>query len=145
MPEKLSKSCDPLQFRKFKKEFRVWLQNIYPNGYSEEVFHQNLLNRLDSGWENQLSMLGSKVKEDILWKEMDTVMLNSHPLHNRRMKFFNSKLKNGESLSLYMQRLIEDAGISEVQELTTSSIILHLFCHSVPMNETNKNIKNKVI
>ena len=90
-------------------------------------------------------MLGSNVKETILWQEMDNVMLNAHPLHNRRMKFFNSKLKTGESLSLYMQRLIEDAGISEIQELTTSSIILHVFCHSVPTNESNKNIKNKVI
>ena len=106
------------------------------------IFNQNLLNRVDSGWENQLSMLGSKVEENQLWKEMDTIMLNSHPLHNRLMKFFNSKLKNGEALSLYMQRLIEDAGISEVQELTTGSIILHVFL-SLRSHERDKQKHQK--
>ena len=123
-PEKLEHTCSPLIYKKFKKEFKIWMANIHPYGYSQELFVQLLFNRLDSSWEDRLSILGSNTNEKELWDEMDQQMLNSHPLHNHRIPFLNSKLTNVEALSTYLQDLIEDAGISEIKYLTTSSIRL---------------------
>ena len=94
MPEKLEISVGPLGYRKFRREFSNWMANAYPNGYTEENFRSYLMNHVDNNWANHLNILGNNVTEEVIWKEMDKVMLHAHPLHARRMRFFNSKQKS---------------------------------------------------
>ena len=83
IPEKLEHNCSPLRYKKFKKEFMIWIENSHPAGYSQEVFVQLLFNRLDSNWEDRLGNLGSTASEKTIWSKMDQQMLNSHLIHNR--------------------------------------------------------------
>ena len=66
---------------------------------------------------------------DAVWAEIDKTLLGLHPLHNRRIELLNKKTNKDEEHSRFLTRLIEEASIAEMTDISTESLILHLFCH----------------
>ena len=47
------------RLQKFKSDFVTWLNNSYPNGFSnDKTFQESLKNRVDTGWNERLTHLG---------------------------------------------------------------------------------------
>ena len=137
----LSSDCTPHEFKKFRRDFNAWMANTFPNGYSERIFYDSLLNKLNSGWQARLCQMPKYSMEAELWDEMDRHMLSLHPLHNRRIHFFNIRPKKDELLSSFLSRIMGEAGIAEMEQITIPSTILHIFCQATPVTEASKPIR----
>ena len=76
---------------------------------------------------------------------MDKHMLALHPMHNRRLLFFNLKPKKDDLHSTFLARIVDEAAIAEMEKLSIPGMILHLFCHSTPVSETSKPIRRMIV
>ena len=92
---------------------------IGQNGPDDRIFYDMLISRLDSVWQSRIRQIqGNSTKEE-LWREMDKHMLALHPMHNRRILFFNLKPKKDKLHSTFLARIVDEAAIAEMEKIST--------------------------
>ena len=53
LPTTLGEECTTSEYRKFVREFTIWADTAYPDGYGSEDTWGTLNSRLDSGWQDR--------------------------------------------------------------------------------------------
>ena len=54
LPATLGEDCSTSEYRKFKREFDIWINAAYPDGYEGAEMWGTLNSRLDAGWQDQM-------------------------------------------------------------------------------------------
>ena len=112
---------------------------------ANEVYYDFLVSVLDETWQDRLKQLPRSSTLDAVFEEIDKQLLGFHPLHNRRIVFFNMKPNKDEEHSRFVSRLIDEASIAEMDNISTESMILHLYCHMTPHSELGKPIRKLIL
>ena len=124
----MGEDCQTGEYRKFKREFDIWSNAAYLEGYETQEMWGTLNSRLDAGWqERMLGIEGIEKKAlPLIWKEIDIIMKSLYPTHSRRIKFLAMKPTKGQAPSNFIQKMKEEALDASIKDLTESSLILHL-------------------
>ena len=147
LPSILNEECSTLEYKKFKREFGVWVDESYPDGLSETRVWGTLNSRLDASWQEKMNAIdGIEVATlTTIWEEMDKVMMTLHPTHTRRMKFLSTKPTKGQMPSSFIHQMKEQAADAQIDKLTEASLILHLTTAGLVPSELNKAVKTLII
>ena len=127
LPDTLNEDCSTIDYKKFKREFSVWVFESYPDGLDGIRVWGTLNSRLDASWQEKMHAIDGIERANLsdIWEEMDKVMLALHPTHTRRMQFLSSKPTKGQMPSSFIQQMKEQAADAQISTLTEASLILH--------------------
>ena len=107
------------------------------------------MSRVDAGWQQRADTTpGMETSDDpaSLWFHCDAIMLILHPLHTRRMHFLGTKPEKGMKLSAFLQRLKDESKNAEINTLTESSLILHIFTTNIQgSSDLNRIVKTSIL
>ena len=94
----MGEDCSTSEYRKFKREFDIWINAAYPDGYEVQEMWGTLNSRLDAGWQERMIGIEGIEKKELpnIWKEMDNIMKSLYPTHSRRIRFLAMKPNKGQ-------------------------------------------------
>ena len=87
-----------------------------------------LISRLDSVWQSRICQIqGNSTKEEQgrKWTNI-CFMLALHPMHNKRILFFNFKPKKDKLHSSFLARIVDEAVIDEMENISIPGIIVFI-------------------
>ena len=147
LPSVLNEECSTRQYKKFKRDFEIWVQSSYPDGIEETTIWGTLNSRLDAAWQEKMYSIEGieKCEIDKIWEEMDKIMIHLFPTHLRRMKFLAEKPTKSQMPSSFINLMKDQSTDAQIGQLTKASLILHLTVAGLAHSELNKSVKAMII